>query len=371
MICIDGTNTAGGVNRRRRISRGRKCRRTEHKALSTSSSPLPNIVLPGPLLSPISGRSFALTTSFNSNNSDSSPSTSSCPPSSAPSLNYASSLGAVRRPCTGITSNLEPLVSQYLIRSGATGAGAPHVQVVTAELFPGATFANLDDDQHRTVRLEQSHQRTWINNHGLQAVFSTSCTCTATPSCLDSHKLCPSCRSLLRDRRLRKALNCKVPDKEAFKFNNHAYRNKALGGIFAKSSKLREILDEVNFVYFALSTFTDLLTQSFAGSPAFRYAQGVYHGDYQGQPVFTDMIAAMQELEDRNKQGVGRQNFRYGASLDRFAQEIFTFSPLLYKSIAKTLPLCSESSARYVIFPVLLVLLLMESLRNKKSKAPC
>jgi hypothetical protein len=61
------------------------------------------------------------------------------------------------------------------------------------------------------------------------------------------------------------------------------------------------------------------------------------------------MIAAMQELEDRENRGVGRQNFRFGAALDRFAQEIFALSPALYKTIAKVLPLRSDRSSRYDI----------------------
>jgi hypothetical protein len=78
----------------------------------------------------------------------------------------------------------------------------------------------------------------------------------------------------------------------------------------------------------------------------FRYAQEVHQGNFDDKPVIKDLITAMHELKDRERRGVGRQNFRFGTVLDRFAQEVFTLNPKLYRVMSKVLPLRSESSSR-------------------------
>jgi hypothetical protein len=58
-----------------------------------------------------------------------------------------------------------------------------------------------------------------------------------------------------------------------------------------------------------------------------RYALGVLQGKFKDHQVFTQLVDAMVNVQDREERGVGLQNFPHTADLDEFAHMCAIISP--------------------------------------------
>lgn len=70
-----------------------------------------------------------------------------------------------------------------------------------------------------------------------------------------------------------------------------------------------------------------------------RYALAVLQGKFKDHKVFTQLVDAMVNVQDREERGVGLQNFSYGADLDEFAHMCAIISPEVYRMLRREFPL--------------------------------
>ena len=79
-----------------------------------------------------------------------------------------------------------------------------------------------------------------------------------------------------------------------------------------------------------------------------RYALGVLRGDYADRGVFTGLVKAIVEAQDRKSRGVGSQNFSYTPDLDEFSHFCATTSPEVYRFMQQHFQLRSHRNLQSV-----------------------
>lgn len=154
----------------------------------------------------------------------------------------SSQLSCKSTPCPGITASHEPHVPAYLGRTGALGGGAPSVTTVARDLFSNkhTVYSKLSPIDKEKVDTEQKHRWAWRNDHGLQAVFSTTC----RKSTSNAGGPCLACSQVLRLKPFRNALKVRVPDKDDYRYLNDKYKNSALGAIYTKAHGISGLIQD-------------------------------------------------------------------------------------------------------------------------------
>ena len=69
------------------------------------------------------------------------------------------------------------------------------------------------------------------------------------------------------------------------------------------------------------------------------YALAVLEGKFKDRKVFTQLVDAMVNVQDREERGVGLQNFSYGPELDEFVHMCAIISPEAYHMLCREFPL--------------------------------
>lgn len=161
-------------------------------------------------------------------------------------------------PCRGVTASDNPLVDQYLKRTGASGGGARSIHGISNERF-NTEFKYLTGGQREEVYAAQRAERAWRNDHFNLQVHATNCE-GFTSSYSLATSLCPCCKSLLGLKAFGVAIHKKMPLDENAKYVNTRYMNTVLVGIYARTKGLKEIIEQrVSLSNFAIFTST-LLT---------------------------------------------------------------------------------------------------------------
>jgi hypothetical protein len=70
-----------------------------------------------------------------------------------------------------------------------------------------------------------------------------------------------------------------------------------------------------------------------------RYAIAVLEGKFKDRKVFTQLVDAMVNVQDREDRGVGLQNFSHAPELDEFAHMCAIISPEVYRMLRREFPL--------------------------------
>ena len=70
-----------------------------------------------------------------------------------------------------------------------------------------------------------------------------------------------------------------------------------------------------------------------------RYALAVLNGKFKDRKVFTQLVDAMVNVQDREERGVGLQNFTHAPELDEFAHMCAIISPEVYRMLCREFPL--------------------------------
>jgi len=70
-----------------------------------------------------------------------------------------------------------------------------------------------------------------------------------------------------------------------------------------------------------------------------RYAIAVLNGKFKDRKVFTQLVDAMVNMQDREERGVGLQNFSHAPELDEFAHMCAITSPEAYHMLRREFPL--------------------------------
>ncbi|KAJ6616598.1 hypothetical protein B0H10DRAFT_1915058, partial [Mycena sp. CBHHK59/15] len=199
------------------------------------------------------------------------------------------------QPCPGITVADCPRLPVYLKRTGALGGGGRSVTVIAREKF-GKLFRFLKGINQKIVTDTQAHERQWTNDHSNMRVFSAACNKQVSASRNGSRTLpCSGCSSVLGNRQFKQAIRLPVPDDENYLSVNEKYRNQLLGGLYARSIGLKEIIE----------------TADAKNTPCIKFAQGTLKGKYTDFSVFEGLVEAMVMKVDRLERGVGMQNFKY------------------------------------------------------------
>lgn len=89
------------------------------------------------------------------------------------------------------------------------------------------------------------------------------------------------------------------PDEKNYIYTNHRFRTPVLGKIYARTIGLKGLIEKPDAKI----------------TPCVRYAQGVLNGEYNNE-VFEGLVEAIVTKHDREKHGVGMQNFRYAPAWD-------------------------------------------------------
>ncbi|KAG2152842.1 hypothetical protein DEU56DRAFT_977227 [Suillus clintonianus] len=200
-----------------------------------------------------------------------------------------STLSTPSLPCPGISSQVEPLIENYLYRSAVPGGGSKSVVEIANELF-SKTFGKLSKMRKQIVMDKQSQGWKWKNDHQRIRVYSTQC------------------------EKVVKTIKRPIPKDKNFIHINHRFRSAALAMIYARTIGVREILET------AAGKYTDL-------------------------NVFTGLVEAMVTKLDREERGVGMQNFKYSPSWDEFSNVLRIHSPQALRFLSKHLPLVADHLA--------------------------
>ena len=69
-------------------------------------------------------------------------------------------------------------------------------------------------------------------------------------------------------------------------------------------------------------------------SPLLRFAKGAMKGEYDDHQVFLGLVHAMVQKVDREKRGVGMQNFLYAPAWEEFTHIVSIHSPRAHKFLS-------------------------------------
>ncbi|KAF7291093.1 hypothetical protein MKEN_01491200 [Mycena kentingensis (nom. inval.)] len=177
---------------------------------------------------------------------------------------------------------IEPLVDGYLKRSGALGGGSTTPAAVTAELF-GPDATYLQLDEDDQERVQDTLQHRQTWTN-------------------DHDNLRVFARSCSRQVIGHLALD-------------------------SKPSPCAECLQDGTNIYL-------------------RFAQGAMRGEYKDEKVLLGLIDAMITQKDKERRGVGAQNFAYTPEWDEFVHIIHIHSPRAYRFLTRFFPARSERSIR-------------------------
>ncbi|KIJ59917.1 hypothetical protein HYDPIDRAFT_170487 [Hydnomerulius pinastri MD-312] len=231
-------------------------------------------------------------------------------------------------PCPGLREVDEPLIRQYLTRTGVSGGGSRSVAKIAETLFK-KTFSKLSGRRRRAVLDQQVHEQAWRNDHQRLTISASKCDKFAI--LLDGcPQPCSQCRSLLDLHAFRKAIKKPIPSDENYVHVNHHFRPEILGKIYARTVGVREIIE----------------TASEERTPCIQFATGVLQGKFKDLAVFTDLVEVMVSKLDREERGVGMQNFKYAPAWDEFVHIVKIHSPAAHRFLKKHLPARTERSFR-------------------------
>lgn len=163
-------------------------------------------------------------------------------------------------PCPGITAAIDSRITTYLERPSGLAGGARSVTKIAEERFKAA-FKDLDEEQQLEVRSVQGHEKKWILNTQVGAVFAKDCTGQSRaldPSRVEQledvekarAKLCERCANVLSLSAFKNAL--KVPMPKTLKHVNKTYLHEDLSRIFIKYHGMSDIFwsEDVKVRYF-------------------------------------------------------------------------------------------------------------------------
>lgn len=252
-------------------------------------------------------------------------------------------------PCPGLTALDHDRIPKYLLRTGFLGGGARSITVIAHELFKKA-FSRLKQKNKEKVLDTQLHEHAWRNDHDRIRVFSTKCKHIVADLAPNRPLPCTECRGILRSRTFKALLRKPVPADENFIFTNKRFRSKRLGEIYARTIGLKDIIEApVSLPLLHAPAFFKsylwLHLKDAKTTPCIRYAQGALNGKYNDE-VFSGLIQAMVEKFDRQKRGVGMQNFYYAPAWDELCHTIKIHSPRAFKALREHLPMRTEGSFR-------------------------
>lgn len=153
--------------------------------------------------------------------------------------------GEMRMPCRGVSDmdilDDDPLIDQYLKRTGVAGGGGRSVSIISMERFK-KKFRNLTQIEKEEVRATQRAEWMWRNDHLKLRVFATTCKLFTLSRSLAS-SLCAKCEQLLILHSFTVAIHKPTPKDKNVKYTNNQYINPLLGLLYAKAKGLRAIIE--------------------------------------------------------------------------------------------------------------------------------
>lgn len=148
-------------------------------------------------------------------------------------------------PCLGLDEKTYPRVGAYLDRTGAYGGGASSITRIAFELY-GKAYKQLSSARKDRVRVLQSHEWTWRNDHNAGRVFASKClklVSSVGPESKESTRPCQECYSVLTSKKFIVASKVAKPSDENYKYVNYGYRNQRLAVLYGRCLQLREFYE--------------------------------------------------------------------------------------------------------------------------------
>ncbi|KZV91811.1 hypothetical protein EXIGLDRAFT_579866, partial [Exidia glandulosa HHB12029] len=188
-----------------------------------------------------------------------------------------------------------------LARTGVPGGGAPSRTAIARAMF-SRDLADLSSVEKRHVRNAEAQQFRWLNRHGVQAVFSRSCTKMVPNSSSPQAQTCLACHSVAALKIFKNALRVPPPLPENQKFVPHSYREKELGELYLRYHGLSDLVKKVRY-----HSFSCMLGD---------FARGVLNGQYKDQEVLLGAVQATITTKQREAKGKQMRNMIYPAAFD-------------------------------------------------------
>lgn len=160
-----------------------------------------------------------------------------------------SKLPARQVPCPGLGKALEPLVPQYLKRTGAAGGGGTDVQRIAKETFKRAWKA-LTSGMKDEAYDRQVLTHTWRNDHQNLRVYATKCEKFVSEGAAQANlSPCYQCNEVLRSKKFRTAIGKPVPEAGNRKYINTKWANEILGKHYLSTKGLQGLIEDVGFCF--------------------------------------------------------------------------------------------------------------------------
>lgn len=145
-------------------------------------------------------------------------------------------------PCRGVSEMDNPVIEQYLKRTGAGGGGGRSIHVISGARFR-REFKGLTSGEKEEVQATQRAEWKWTNDHTNRRVHASNCQRFTSSDFLAS-SLCAECKDLLNLKQFTDAIQKPMPSDENLKFNNIRYLNPALVDLYKRSRGLRSIIED-------------------------------------------------------------------------------------------------------------------------------
>lgn len=183
----------------------------------------------------------------------------------------------VQRDCPGLTTEVEPLIDQYLRRTGVPGGGARSRQRIVDELYPGRSWERLSEAQQKLVARRETATFRWLNNHHLMAVYAQDCRRLVDVDAMFLEAPtppCSRCMELLNDRGFRNRLRQKAPEVSNARFVPRRYQSAALLDLYASYAGLRQLMEAVSVARLRSRVYWLILLRMTVTVPGFASPRG-------------------------------------------------------------------------------------------------
>ncbi|KAF7312426.1 hypothetical protein MIND_00256100 [Mycena indigotica] len=220
-------------------------------------------------------------------------------------------------PCPGLTCESNPKIARYLMRTSASGGGAPSRLRIALDLFE-TRWISLNKEQQRMVLRRENSLQQWKNSHSLGSVFSGSCLRNVDTADNSLVKPCLPCNELRRLHTFQVAINRPMPQERDMKHVPKTYRSPELGALYLKYHGLRELMENNDGRSYFL-----------------KFAQGCLDGSYDSD-ILPGMVKAMVIKQTRIQQGKTLKNMKYPPEFDQFCDLLASLSPCTYRTFQKT-----------------------------------
>ncbi|KAB5591529.1 hypothetical protein CTheo_5036 [Ceratobasidium theobromae] len=237
--------------------------------------------------------------------------------------------------CRGLQDIDYPGIDQYLSRMGFAGGGSGSISNYARSMFH-KEYRDLSITEKRKITAQAYQDQQWRIMHIDRTIYSTNCERLVQHEESDTSPPCKNCLSLCSNHGFRNAVRRKPKSIKNMKFTNHHFLNFPAALTLANTKGVAELLN-------GDTECAHIMIQP-SKTPAARFVAKILSSPKSERGVFYGLVQALIVSEDKQRRGVGLQNFQYDPTYDEFCHMILSLSPSAYHTFRCYLPARTSTS---------------------------